>query len=104
MFKPLSRNDIAEIVKLQFIYLKKLLSKQEITFDVSDKVVEHISNEGFDPQFGARPIKRLIQREVLNLISKAILESKIEPKTHILIDFKDNQIVFKTLNEQKRTD
>jgi ATP-dependent Clp protease ATP-binding subunit ClpB len=104
MFKPLTRNDIAEIVKLQFIYLKKLLSKQEITFDVSDKAIEHISKEGFDPQFGARPIKRLIQREVLNLISKAILESKIEPKTHILIDFKENQIVFKPLNEQERTD
>jgi ATP-dependent Clp protease ATP-binding subunit ClpB len=80
MFKPLSKTDIHDIVKIQFTYLEKLLKKQEITFEITNQVIDYISSEGFDPQFGARPIKRLIQKEVLNLISKAILENKIEPK------------------------
>jgi ATP-dependent Clp protease ATP-binding subunit ClpB len=95
MFKPLSKTDIHDIVKIQFTYLEKLLKKQEITFEITNQVIDYISSEGFDPQFGARPIKRLIQKEVLNLISKAILENKIEPKSHIIMDIIDNQIIFK---------
>ncbi len=96
MFSPLLKKDIHQIVKLQFTLLEKLLLKQEITFTVTDAVIDFIGNEGFDPQFGARPIKRLVQKEVLNAISMAILENVIHPKSHIVIDYSDGKIVFTT--------
>ncbi len=95
MFKPLSRTDIHDIVKLQFKFLEKLLAKQEITIESTENTIDYISNVGFDPQFGARPIKRLIQKEVLNLISKAILENNVASKSKIVMDVVDNKIIFR---------
>ncbi len=95
MFKPLSKTDIYEIVKLQFRYLENLLAKQEIKIEATIKTIDYLSNVGFDPQFGARPIKRLIQKEILNLLSKAILEGNVVPKSRIIMDVIDNKIIFK---------
>ncbi|MFC2137476.1 ATP-dependent Clp protease ATP-binding subunit, partial [Bacteroidota bacterium] len=95
MFKPLSKKDIKDIVKLQFTYLEKMLEKQEITFTVTDEVIDYLSERGFDPQFGARPIKRLVQKEILNSISRAILENKIKVNSKINIYIQDNNIDFK---------
>ncbi|MEJ2585851.1 MAG: ATP-dependent chaperone ClpB [Robiginitalea sp.] len=74
MFTPLSREDIKEVVRLQLAHLKKVLSDQHITIDATEEAVAFLAEKGFDPQYGARPIKRTIQREVLNNLSKEILQ------------------------------
>ncbi|MBO4588087.1 MAG: ATP-dependent chaperone ClpB [Bacteroidales bacterium] len=95
MFKPLDLTQVREIVKLQINLLAKTLEKNDIIISATDKVIDHIANEGYDPSMGARPIKRVIQRTLLNELSKQILEDKINPKDNILIDEDDGQFVFR---------
>jgi len=95
MFKPLDLTQVREIVKLQINLLAKTLEKNDIIISATDKVIDHIANEGYDPSMGARPIKRVIQRTLLNELSKQILEDKINPKDNILIDKDDGQFVFR---------
>ena len=83
-----------EIVRLQAKSLQKMLANNSITIEVTDNAVEWIAQEGYDPQFGARPVKRVIQRNLLNDLSKLILAEKITKDNQIVIDVKDDHIVF----------
>ncbi|AFU70461.1 ATP-dependent chaperone ClpB [Psychroflexus torquis ATCC 700755] len=95
MFTPLSKNNIKEIVGLQLKGLKKMLMKQGITIDATEQAIEYIAKIGFDPQYGARPVKRTIQKEVLNILSKEILAEKIKTDSIILLDQFDDKLIFR---------
>jgi len=95
MFTPLSKSHIKEIVKLQLEQLKKHIAKQHITFDATDEAIEYLSKKGYDPQYGARPIKRLIQKEVLNSLSKELLGGTLKNDSIVLLDSFDNELVFR---------
>jgi len=95
MFTPLTKTNIKEIVGLQLKGLSKMLAKQHITLDATDEAIAHLALRGFDPQYGARPVKRVIQREVLNELSKEILAGKITTDSIILLDAFDDNLVFR---------
>ena len=94
MFNPLTREEIQKIVELQLNILKAQLLQNCIKLTVSPDAIEWISQLGFDPQFGARPLKRVIQRKVLNELSKMILSGNIQKDAEIVLDFMDNKLVF----------
>lgn len=94
MFEPLQPDEIQKIVRLQVEEINRTLITNGISIAVDDAAIYQIANAGFDPQFGARPIKRLIQRDILNRLSKAILSGDIEKEKPIKISAEDNQIVF----------
>lgn len=95
MFTPLSKNDIKKIVELQINNLKRMLMKQGITIDATGEAIDYLARIGFDPQYGARPVKRTIQKEVLNMLSKEILAEKIKTDSIILLDQFDGKLVFR---------
>ena len=99
MFTPLSKEAIKEIVALQLALLKKRLAEQQITMDATQEAIEYLSNKGYDPQYGARPIKRLIQKEVLNTLSKELLKGSIKNESIILLDCFDDTLVFRNQSE-----
>ncbi|PWL39219.1 ATP-dependent chaperone ClpB [Flagellimonas aquimarina] len=99
MFTPLDKSNIRAIVGLQLEQLKKMVSKQHITLDATDEAIDYLAEKGYDPQFGARPVKRLIQKEVLNNLSKELLSGKIKAESIVLLDSFDEQLVFRNQNE-----
>lgn len=99
MFTPLSKEAIKDIVGLQLDLLKKLLSDQNITLDATEEAINYLSEKGYEPQFGARPIKRLIQKEVLNNLSKELLKGSIKSESVILLDSFDDGLVFRNQGE-----
>ena len=99
MFTPLSKSDIKDIVGLQLENLKKMLSKKNITLDATQEAIAYLAEKGYDPQYGARPVKRLIQKEVLNSLSKELLSGKISSDSIVLLDSFDDQLVFRNQNE-----
>jgi ATP-dependent Clp protease ATP-binding subunit ClpB len=101
VFKPLSKMVISKIVKIQLQELNKMLANKNIKLNISDYAVEYLSKKGYEPQFGARPIKRLIQKEILNGLSKELLEGKIKEGDIILIDSFDENIVFRKDDNKK---
>ena len=94
MFTPLQKSEIVDIVRLQVKSLQKMLSGNSLSVEITDKAVEWIAEEGYDPQFGARPVKRVIQRNLLNDLSKQILAEKVTKDNQIVVDVKDGHIVF----------
>jgi len=97
MFQPLTRADVLEIVKIQFGMLKKRLKKSNIELEATNEALEWIALEGYDPQFGARPVKRVIQKIVMNELSKSLLSGAIGPDSTILIDLKDGVLSFENI-------
>ena len=95
MFRPLSEKQIKDIVKLQLNLLKEMLVKNGVTLEVTEPAIEWISKAGFDPQYGARPVKRVIQRTVLNELSKMILAGKVSKDHAIVLDVENNNLIFK---------
>jgi ATP-dependent Clp protease ATP-binding subunit ClpB len=95
MFTPLDRDAIKQIVRLQIDLLKRMLSKQEITIDATDQAIDYLAEAGFNPHYGARPIKRIIQKKVTNALSKEILSQKISKDSVVLIDAFEDQLVFR---------
>lgn len=95
MFTPLSKNEIKEIVTLQINAAKKLLMKNGIGLSISDKAIELLADEGYDPEFGARPVKRVIQREILNQLSKDILAGNVDKDKSITIDAQGDRFAFR---------
>ena len=91
MFRPLSRADIRKIVQIQFNLVKKRMEESGIRLEISDKAIDYLANAGYDPQFGARPLKRVIQREILNQLSKEILAGTINKDAIIGIDLNDKR-------------
>ena len=95
MFLPLTKTEIANVVTLQMNAVKRMLEPQGFTLNVTPKAIDFLADEGFDPEFGARPVKRAIQRCVLNDLSKKILSEEVSREKPITIDADDNGLVFK---------
>jgi ATP-dependent Clp protease ATP-binding subunit ClpB len=95
MFLPLSRDEVKKIVKLQFDRIAERLSGQGISIDISENAIEWISAISYDPQYGARPVKRALQRYVLNDLSKQILAGTIEKGKTITVDVLEDELIFK---------
>jgi len=100
MFTPLTGANIKQIVGLQLQSVTKMLAQQNITMDATPEAIEYLAQKGYDPQYGARPVKRVIQREVLNQLSKEILAGKITTDSIILLDSFDGQLVFRNQSEE----
>lgn len=94
MFTPLDKNEIRTIVSFQLDLLAKMLAKNQMSISASDTAIDYLAKMGYDPQFGARPVKRTIQKMVLNALSKDILAGKIKAEEEILIDMKNEQLIF----------
>ena len=99
MFTPLTNENIKEIVGLQLKSVMKMLAKQQITLDATPEAINYLAVKGYDPQFGARPVKRVIQKEVLNELSKEILSGKIAIDSIILLDSFNGKLVFRNQSE-----
>ena len=93
MFEPLSQKDIREILRLQMDGLKKKLSENGVTVTFTKEFEDYMSTKGYEPAYGARPIKRLMQRELVNMLAKAILDGQVKRDSVIRVDVKDGQIV-----------
>ena len=96
MFTPLSSKEIREVVELQFKIIQKRAKEAGFELSITDKAIDYIAVAGYDPQFGARPVKRMMQKEILNQLSKLILAGSLEPDKVILIDAQNDQIVFRS--------
>ena len=99
MFTPLTRNEIGEIVKLQFKQVQSTLAEMGVTLEASDEALDWLAQLGYDPQFGARPLKRVIQKRILNELSKQILSGKVDRDSKIKLDVFDNNFVFLNTSE-----
>ena len=95
MFTPLTKNDIISIVRMQFNRLAKRLEAMDIQIDITEKAVDELARLGYNPQFGARPVKRIIQKELLNELSKKLLSGEVVKDSKILVDVVNGEIVFK---------
>ena len=95
MFLPLTKQEIAEVVRLQMRSVHRMLTEQGFKIDVSDDAIDLLADLGYDPEFGARPVKRAIQRYVLNDLSKKILSDEVSRDKPILIDALDGKLVFR---------
>jgi ATP-dependent Clp protease ATP-binding subunit ClpB len=94
MFRPLSRDEIQTVVELQLGNVQKMLGKNDIRLRATKEAIRFIATLGFDPQFGARPIKRVIQKNLLNELSKMILEGKVDKDKEIVVDEKEGKMIF----------
>lgn len=99
MFTPLTKENIVEIVGLQLKSITKTIAKQGITFDATPEAVSYLANKGYHPEYGARPVKRVIQKEVLNALSKEILAGKVTTDSIILLDAFDDELVFRNQSD-----
>jgi len=95
MFKPLTKDEIRTVVEIQLENVQKMLGKSDIRIRATKKAIQFIATLGFDPQFGARPIKRVIQKNLLNELSKMILEGTVNKDKEIVVDEKEGNLVFR---------
>ena len=95
MFQPLLKNEIRGIIKIQLQGLKNLVAQSGINLEFSDYAIDYLAEHGYDPQFGARPLKRLIQKEIVNQLSKKILSGEVDKTKTALIDVFANTVVFR---------
>ena len=95
MFEPLNREDVANIVKIQFQHIADRLAEQNIKISATDEAIEWLGELGYDPHYGARPVKRVLQKQVLNELSKQLLADKVDKSKEIVLDVFDKQFVFR---------
>ncbi|RYZ15744.1 MAG: type VI secretion system ATPase TssH, partial [Chitinophagaceae bacterium] len=100
LFAPLMKGEIRGIIRIQLDGLRRLVAESGIQLRFSDYLVDYLSENGFDPQFGARPLKRLIQKEIVNALSKKILAGAIDKSHPVLVDVFDGVVVFRNDVEQ----
>ncbi|MFA6057825.1 MAG: ATP-dependent chaperone ClpB [Taibaiella sp.] len=100
MFHPLMRKEIKGIIRIQLDDLKKRVAQQGLQLEFSDYALDYFSEQGFDPQFGARPLKRLIQKDIVNLLSKKIISGELDKTKPVLIDVFDGVVVVRNESEQ----
>ena len=103
MFQPLLKKEITGIVKIQLNNLKRLVADSGIKLQFSDYALEFLAEQGFDPQFGARPLKRLIQKEIVNALSKKILAGDVDKSQPVLVDVFDNTVVFRNEKHEEQS-
>ena len=101
IFSPLTAKEIQLIIKLQLSKLAKRLKQEGMEIKVTEEAIDALSKLGFDPEYGGRPVKRVIQKNILNLLSKSLLAGDIDKGSNVIIDYFDNQIVFR--NQKKTT-
>ena len=99
MFAPLSKENIQEIVKIQLNNVRKMAAQKNITIDATNEAISYLAIKGFQPEFGARPVKRVIQKEVLNQLSKEILSGRITTDSIVLLDAFDDNLVFRNQSD-----
>jgi ATP-dependent Clp protease ATP-binding subunit ClpB len=97
MFSPLLQKQMASIVKIQLENLKHIVAENGMQIEFSDYLIDYLSEQGFDMQFGARPLKRLIQKMVVNELSKKILGGDIDKTKKVLVDVFDGVVVFRNI-------
>lgn len=102
MFTPLNAKDIRSIVRLQLQSSVPYGCQEDILLDATDEAIDYLAQKGFDPQFGARPVKRIIQKEVLNKHTKEILSGTVQRDAVILLDAFDNQLVFRNQTSEDK--
>jgi ATP-dependent Clp protease ATP-binding subunit ClpB len=95
LFQPLLKGEIRGIIRIQLEDLQKLVAKNGINLQFSEYLIDYLAENGFDPQFGARPLKRLIQKEIVNQLSKRILAGDIDRTIPVLVDVFDGVVVFR---------
>ncbi|MDA3818167.1 MAG: ATP-dependent chaperone ClpB [Prolixibacteraceae bacterium] len=95
MFLPLGRKEINDIVRLQYNFIAERLEKQKVKMEITDQAVDWIASVGFDPQYGARPVKRVLQQYILNDLSKRILAGTIDKEKPVIVDVVDKELVFR---------
>ena len=93
-FQPLKQEEIRQVVQLQLNNIQRMLTQNGVTLEVMSEAIDFLARVGYDPDFGARPVKRVIQKEILNELSREILEEKIKTNDTIIIDVIDGQFVF----------
>lgn len=98
MFRPLTRDQIKQIVRIQLASVSQLLSGYNLKLEMDDNVLDWLAEKGYDPQLGARPVKRLIQKEIINELSKEIIGGQVLKEDTIIAKVKDNHLVFKRKN------
>ena len=95
MFSPLTKIEIKQIVKLQFSTIQKSLEKQNITLELTDEALNGLTEMAFDPQYGGRPVRRVLQQKILNSLSKMLLGESSEKQKKLVVDFFEGAIVFR---------
>ena len=93
MFEPLSQSDIREILQMQIRDLQNKLAENGVTLEFTKEFEDYMSTKGYEPQYGARPIKRLMQKELINLLAKSILDGQVRRDSTIVVDVLDGRIV-----------
>jgi ATP-dependent Clp protease ATP-binding subunit ClpB len=93
---------MAKIVEIQLNHLAHRISERQVSLTWSSEVVELLAEEGYDPYYGARPLKRLIQQKIVNMLSKSILEGKIHPHSHINLLVSGKEIVYEVETKTKK--
>jgi len=102
MFRPLSRGDIRQIVELQLHEVTEQLAEQDILLTVAPEAMDWLAAEGYNPEFGARPLKRVIKKRVLRQLSKQMLAGDIQPGSQLVLDVFDDVVVFRKARENER--
>jgi ATP-dependent Clp protease ATP-binding subunit ClpB len=100
MFTPLNRDELKDIVRLQFKGVQNTLAEMNIQIDATEEALDWLAQLGYDPQFGARPLKRVIQKRILNELSKNILSGKVDKDSKIKLDVFDNHFLFMNVAEE----
>ena len=95
IFQPLTQKEIAQIVTIQLKAIEQRLQQKHLTLELSTKAIEYLSSAGYDPVFGARPLKRLLQQEILDPLSLLIIEQKVAEGDTVVADLRDGSIVLK---------
>lgn len=95
MFKPLMKNEIRGIIQIQLNGLCELLKSQGVQLEFSPFALDYLSEQGYDPQYGARPLKRVIQKEIVNLLSKKIIAGEIDKEKKVVMDVFDGLVVLR---------
>jgi len=95
MFRPLTIDEIKMIVRLQFLKIRDMLTANQVHIDITSKAVDWLTDAGYDPQFGARPIKRTMQRLILNELSRKLLAGEIQREAEIVVDIAGGKLVFR---------
>lgn len=95
MFKPLMKNEIRGIIQIQLNGLCELLKTQGVQLEFSPFALDYLSEQGYDPQYGARPLKRVIQKEIINLLSKKIISGEIDKEKKVVMDVFDGIVVLR---------
>ena len=100
LFTPLTKSNIVDIVSLQLKEVTKITNQQGITFDATTDAINYLAEKGYNPEYGARPVKRVVQKEVLNELSKEILAGRVGNNSIILLDAFDGRLVFRNQDQK----